>query len=178
MSLIVVTPATTEPVTLVEAKAHLRMIHSADDALISLYITAAREAVENNTGMPLADAEYNWVSDGSVICLNRLPLAPVAAVASVSYADATGARVTIDPADYQVDLERGTVEFGPAYNATRIGVEFSVEAVNVPAALKASILLLVADMYEQASANVVGSVVSISPTVDRLLYPYRRNLGV
>jgi uncharacterized phiE125 gp8 family phage protein len=42
-----VTPPTIEPVSLAEAKAHLRVTEADDDALIAGYILAARHAAES-----------------------------------------------------------------------------------------------------------------------------------
>ena len=43
MSLTLITAPALEPITLSEAKLHLRVEHSVDDTLISVFITAARE---------------------------------------------------------------------------------------------------------------------------------------
>lgn len=59
-----------------------------------------------------------------------------------------------------------------------MNVEFTTAPGDVPASLKAAILLLVGDMYENAEANVVGSAVSENPTFQRLVFPWRVNLGV
>lgn len=58
-----ITAATAEPVTLDEAKTHLRIIDTSLDALIQLWITAAREEVEQVTGYALSDAEWEWTPD-------------------------------------------------------------------------------------------------------------------
>lgn len=58
------TPATDEPVTLEEAKAHLAVIHAADDLLISALIVAAREVVERATAYALVVASYEWTPMG------------------------------------------------------------------------------------------------------------------
>lgn len=47
--------AITEPITLAEAKAHLRVEHDADDAYISALITAARQYCEEFQNRFLAD---------------------------------------------------------------------------------------------------------------------------
>jgi uncharacterized phiE125 gp8 family phage protein len=46
MGLKLVTPPAVEPVTLAEAKAHLRLDTAVDDAYVSALITASRERVE------------------------------------------------------------------------------------------------------------------------------------
>lgn len=73
--LTIITAATVEPITLAQAKAHLRVAHDGDDALITAIIAAAREAVELETGRALAVASYEWTPD----CKGQtqLPLTPV-----------------------------------------------------------------------------------------------------
>jgi uncharacterized phiE125 gp8 family phage protein len=176
--LIVTTAATTEPVTVAEAKAHLRVTHNSDDALIGALITAAREAVEQNTGRALAEAAYRHASDEEIGVLNRLPLWPVDSVSEVSYADAEGARVVIDPADYVVDGDRATVALVPPADGDRLSVDFAVDPAHVPVSLKYAILLVVGDLYANPEATITGETVADNPAVDRLLYPHRVNLGL
>ena len=64
------TAATTEPVSLAEAKLHVNCIHGADDSLLTGFITAARETVERQTGVALATADYEWTPE----CDRREPL--------------------------------------------------------------------------------------------------------
>lgn len=59
-----VTQATDEPVTLAEAKLHLRADGDDSDTLITALITAAREVVERQTGYALAAASYEWTPEG------------------------------------------------------------------------------------------------------------------
>lgn len=47
--------ATESPVTIAEAKAHLRVDHNADDALIDGYLVAAAEWFENETRRKFAE---------------------------------------------------------------------------------------------------------------------------
>ena len=61
MGIKVVTPPATEPVTLAEAKLHLRVDGSDEDALITRLISAAREQCEQELGRALADPTVDLV---------------------------------------------------------------------------------------------------------------------
>jgi uncharacterized phiE125 gp8 family phage protein len=58
MGLKVITAPTVEPVTLTEAKLHQRVDLSADDDLITMWITSIREHAEHLTERTLAPATY------------------------------------------------------------------------------------------------------------------------
>lgn len=44
---------------------------------------------------------------------------------------------------------------------------------DIPASLKAAALLMVGDMYSNRS-DVVGTIVAVNPTTQRLMLPYRK----
>lgn len=134
------TPATEEPVSLSEAKAHLVVIHDADDDLISAFVTAARESVERTTGYALVEATYEWTPVGE----RRVPL-------------------PIEPAI--VDSEPD------AYP-----VKFTTKPGPLPGPLRAAVLLLLGDLYANREAVVAGTQLAENPTLDRLMFPYRRVL--
>jgi len=134
------TPATEEPVSLSEAKAHLVVIHDADDVLIGAFITAARESVERTTGYALAEASYEWTPVGE----GRMPL-PIEPAILDSAVDAYPVKFTTTP--------------GP-----------------LPGPLRAAVLLLLGDLYSNREAVVAGAQLAENPTLDRLMFPYRRVL--
>lgn len=169
--LIPVTPATTEPVTLVEAKAHLRMIHDSDDALIGRQITAAREEVERVTGRALAAATYRWLSIVPSKDMS-LPLWPVTAVSAASYLDGGGDRVAVT--DYTLDLDRALLTYQWPILATAVNVEFDVAPDHIPEALKSSILLLVQAEYEGSPADAL----LLRERAYAIAWTHRLNLGV
>ena len=63
MPLQLVTPPAEEPVSLAEAKQHLRVDGGDDDLLIGSLITAARQAAETKTGRQLITARWKLVLD-------------------------------------------------------------------------------------------------------------------
>ena len=62
MSQILTTPPAVEPVSLAEAKMHMRVTHSDDDTYISTLINSTRSTVEQFCGLALI--QQNW----SVFC--------------------------------------------------------------------------------------------------------------
>jgi len=163
--LITVTPATVEPVTLEEAKAHLRVDHDADDGLISSLITAAREAVELFTGRALAAATYRWASEDCGPYL--LPIWP----ASVSLVSSVVNGSRIDAESFEFDSDRSLVS---GYFGSAVRVEFATEPGPVPESLKAAIKLRVEAMYD-ASPDEKETLIKAA---DALAQPFRMNMGV
>lgn len=166
-----VTPAATEPVTLDEAKAHLRVVHSFDDQLISSLITSAREVVELNTGRALAEAGYLWASDSGRFPV-ELPLWPIETLSAVTYADDAGVRHPIT--DYVFDVNRSVLAFTAGTDRRSLNVEFTTSPAVVPEALKSAIKLRVQAEYE----SEVDQVAKIIEAAERIEFRFRVNLGV
>lgn len=166
----VVTAATAEPVSLVEAKAHLRVTHSADDALITRLITAAREWVEAETGVALAAAEYSWSPErvGFYGYRPSLPLWP-ATLDTVTYWDGE-ARVEIEPDEYLLEDSRGVLTLG-THSDPRVA--FTTVTDPIPEALKTAILLRVQADYEATPEDAA----KFREAALQMAFPFRRNLG-
>jgi uncharacterized phiE125 gp8 family phage protein len=164
--LITVTPATVEPVSLSEAKAHLRVDHDADDGLIGALITAGREAVERFTGRSLAAASYRWASEAEQSL--RLPLWP-STVSAVTYMS-NGERVASQT--YVFDEDRSLLCDVGGVDAVR--VEFTTDPASVPEALKSAIKLRVEADYDASPDDKL----TLIKAADMLAQPYRMNMGV
>lgn len=194
--LVLVSGPAIEPVSLAEAKLHLRVDddQTAEDALILGLIRAAREQTEAQTRRALVtqtwDARYTAFPDDNGRL--ELPRAPLQSVASVAYLDSTGATTTLDPGDYMVDTasEPGAVvlAYGGAwptptlYPLAPVRVRFTAGygegAGDVPESIRAAMLLLVGHLYEHREAVVTASSASVGSLplvqgVDALLWPYR-----
>jgi len=58
-----VTPPTSEPVTLEEVSAHVRVDSTDDQDLIDSLISVSREYVDNVTGRPAMSSQWRMVTD-------------------------------------------------------------------------------------------------------------------
>lgn len=177
----------TEPVTLAEAKLHLRVDVGDDDALITALIIAARQYCESLSGRTLAQRSYlqtmeSFPADGIDIVLRR---SPVTAITSVNYYDATGTDVAMTvTTDYRtnfnliparVRLPVLTKLWAQTYvvdDAVRI--VYTAGAATAPTAAKQTILLLVGHWYENRESVVVGATSNaVDCTVTSLIDSYR-----
>lgn len=185
---VLVTPPATMPVSLAEAKAHCRVDHSDDDALITSMIVAATTYLDGWTGiLGRALVTQTWRQDfGSFRGCLRLPVGPVASIDSVKHFDADNSEQTVDPDVFvlwtdargsYVDLASG-MAWPQAYDrpdAVRITYVAGDDAAAVPAPIKAAILLHVAHLYLNREAVVVGETPSVQPmAAAALVAPYRR----
>jgi uncharacterized phiE125 gp8 family phage protein len=160
MSLLLTTPPAVEPLSLAEAKAHLRVPHTDDDTYISTLIISARRRVETRTGLRLIEQSWSqfldcWPPFGMI----DLALNPVSAVTDVIVYGDTDTPSTIDPAHYFLDANSSPprLVFRQGRNPSPLGrrakgIEIRVTAgfglaAAVPQELKQAILLLVADAF-------------------------------
>ena len=174
-----------EPVTLADVKAHLRMAHDSEGALLQGLIRAAREDLERATGMALINQTWRlaldaWPSQGCAL----LSVHPVREVLSVTAFGTEGEASLVDPADYQLDtLSRpARLHFETRPEPLRIfnGIEIDFSAgygeagTDVPDLLKRAILLLVGHWYEfRAHFEPAEQPVSYPAAYDRIVASYR-----
>jgi len=162
MSLQLITPPAIEPVTLADAKLHLKVDTSDDDALITDLITTARSRAEWHTQRALNTQGWIlWLDCWPPCGVIEIPLPPLQSVTSVTvYALDDSAKV-LDPATYQVDAVSAPARLtlkstvSPptnlrAINAVAIAFTagYGDDADDVPAGFRAAVLELIAFLYE------------------------------
>jgi uncharacterized phiE125 gp8 family phage protein len=165
-----------EPVTLDEAKAHLRTDLDVEDALIEGLIFASRAHVEAYCNQMFAAHAMTWACD-SFSDLSRLPAAPAISITSIGFINLDGEAQTLlagvyilrpDGLNPNIALVPGQSwpQIQPGSRITLTG-EFGA---NCPKDVKHAILLLIGDDGE-ARGNTARPVWT---TVDALLSNHRR----
>lgn len=174
-SLTLTVAPTSEPVTLAEAKDHVRRDDSDDDALIAGLITAARQYAETAQKRQLMPATYelrldsfptmspasrSWV--GPTIFL---PMPRLIAVSSIAYVNQSGTLVTLDPSSYTVDSASSPGRITPVYWQTWpnfrptvgcVRVTYTAgyaDAAHVPETTKLAMKLLIGHWYKNRESN-------------------------
>lgn len=164
-----------EPVTLSEAKAHLRVDTSDDDVYIGTLITAAREWVEQYLDRTLISTQWAMRFDkfpDSGIEPVELPRPPMvtsgtATAVTVTFTTEAGPTSTYSTAEYRVDRQATPGAVLPMYGSTwtphrqddnAISVTwwagYGATGASVPAAIRHAMLMLVAHWYETRGATV------------------------
>ena len=174
-----------EPVSLNEAKDHLRVSVDEDDALIQRLIRTARRHTERTLSFralitqTLVGGLPNWPHDGVI----RLPYPPLQSVTSIAYVDTAGNSANVDSAVYGVDTKLDLIYLN--YNQTWPTVSLRPydpititwvagqgdSGSDVDDEYKATILLLVGHLYENREAVVLGQGVTqtvLAQAVDAL----------
>lgn len=189
MSLIMTSGPTLEPVSLAEAKAHLRVDDVAEDALIRSLIVTSRLHIEAALGLALIAQSWTllldrWPKNARL----QLPVRPVLAVSQVRVWPDETAPETLHPQLFILDGQglpprlvplAGQFPIEPGIPANGIEVAFTAgfgaTPDDVPAPIRHALLLLIAHWYENREPIEIGSGTnSIPAMVSDLLAPYRR----
>ena len=188
MALVLTSAPAAEPISLAEAKAHLRIDADDEDALIEQLIVAARMFVERSLGLALITQGWSYFLDfwPRSSCVT-LPIAPVQAVSAVILHDGAGGSTTLDADDYAVDVLSQPARLvlngatppvvARALNAFEIAFTagYGDAASDVPAPIRQALNLLVAHWFERREPVVLGvGATEVPSTVAGLLLPYRR----
>ncbi len=200
-----VTGVAAEPVTQAQMKLHLRVDHTTDDNLIDTLISAARSHIEKTLGIAMVERTYRADLPGFYGEF-MLPFHPLQDVISVKYYSTASPVVFTTLSDssvspvvttekYKADLPKGRIylasgETWPSSAVRHDSVQITYKSgyaptgspldygASVESDLLAAIKLIVADMYENREAQVIGQGFSVSEnkTVKLLLEPYRHLL--
>jgi uncharacterized phiE125 gp8 family phage protein len=173
------------PVTLAEAKAHLRVDHTEEDDLILSLVQAATDHLDGTRGiLGRCLVTQTWVQafDGWATAL-RLPFPDVQSV-TVTYRGADGVTQTVESDDYDLlsdwlgcfvelkgEFSRPELMTGRAVVSVEMTVGFG-DAGDVPKPLKSAILLHVGTLYDHRAT--LSERVSPNMAFEALVSPYRR----
>lgn len=196
MALKIVTAATEQPISLAEAKAHLRVDHSDDDTYIDAIIKAATRHAEQFMGRALMEQTWDYYLDEFPDGAIKLPMPPLSSVTGLFVRDSSGAEEEIDSDTYDVDQAsepaRLVLAYGQSWpttlevaNAVRLRFvsgyigDDSPNSANVPSDIRAAILLIIGTLWEQRETVVIGQSVAQLPwSAEQLLRPYRVHTAI
>lgn len=177
-----------EPISLTEAKLHLRVDGSAEDALITALIGAARRQAEHLTGRALVTQKWKLTCEAFPASCEGilLPYPALQSVQSVTYLDEAGQRQTLSSGAYQVVTDeivgRVVLAYGESWPAVRevpgsLEVSYTAgfgAAAVVPQDIKNWMLLTLGTLYVQREAIAAGALAELPRQFyDGLLDPYR-----
>lgn len=196
MALKLITPPETYPITLAEAKAHVREVVDDFDAEITAFIKAATAHAEEFTGRAFIDQTWELTYDAFPTNELQIPKPPLIEIVSVTYDDAAGDAQVLDPSGYVVDDQSEPAWIIPAdntwptpfdgINAVRIrfragylNTTDSPPTASVPFDITAAIKLYVGSLYAQREHIVIGQTAVVMPwACEQLLRFHQVRLGM
>lgn len=168
-----------EPLTATEAKAHLRVTTTAEDTLITSYIVAAREWVENWTGHVLVSRAITetfgeW---GDYLTLRYRP---VTALGDITYTASDGEDTAYEDGILRTFTYPATVYPASSFPVLGTGGGISVEytagyasAADVPQAFKQAMLLLIGHWHTTRAGAASDKMEEVPLAVKSLCGPFR-----
>ena len=185
-------PAET-PVSLAEAKAHLRVLHSHEDALITALIGAVTSHLDGRfgaLGRCLVTQGWEYRTHCFPACGRiEIPLPPLVSVTAATYVDDAGAVQTLAADQYVVDANTFVGAVRRAYDVTwpvarqeahAVRIAFTAgygAAAAVPGPIKQAMLLIIGHLHQNRASvreTTPGSdIVEVPQAAEYLLAPYR-----
>ena len=174
--------AIVEPITLEQAKAHLRVVIPDEDDYIASLITTAREMAEQRLNRTLVQRQLVAAFPAWSVRL-ALPKPPLVSVEGITYLDTDGAEQSIEDYDvYQysvpaaVALPQGTAP--PALrwrpDAIRVAYTAGYPAGQIPSTILSWMLLVIGTLHENRETMSAGVQVFSIPEdfMQWMLQPY------
>lgn len=162
-----------EPISVADAKVHLRVEHDADDAVVARCIQASREWCEEYLDATLIHTQWQMSFDmfPPHIELPRPPMAVAEGFTGVTltYTTDTQTGVTLPTNEYRVDRDSRPGVLRPLYGDSwpshladynSISVVwwagYGADGTAVPVRIQSAMYMLLTHLYEQRSAVLVG----------------------
>lgn len=180
---------TVEPITLPEAKEHLRVLTSDDDSYISSLIKPTRKKVEYDLRRALITQTWIMYLDDFPVGGNliRIPYPPLQEISSIKYYDTANVQQTWSSDEYEEDIysEPARVGLVSGYpwpstydrlNAIEITfvAGYGDAATDVPGTIIQAMKFLLAHYYENREATTDGRpITSVKMAYENLIWTER-----
>lgn len=171
---VLVTPATTGPLTLAEVKTHVHIDHADDDASIEMMIDAAIALCDGYGGiLRTALLEQTWQQDFPCfpVCEFRLLVGQLVSITHVKYYDTDNALQTLSAAVYTGFSDASGPFLKLNYNQSWPSTYYREDAVRVtwkagfgttadfvPADIRHAMLMLIGHWFENRETSVIGEM--------------------
>jgi uncharacterized phiE125 gp8 family phage protein len=168
------TPPATDPVTLEEVKAHIRVDHTDEDAAITDMVQAATQRLDGRDGvLGLCLITQTWtLTLDDFTAEIAIPLPPCQSIDAIRYVDPDGVTQTLDAGAYQAfglgsaDGAKVRPAFGTSWPAIRSQPEavaitftagFGDDPGDVPEPIRTAIKMRVGHLYEHRESVTLGT---------------------
>ncbi len=183
-ALVIVTEPTEEPITLDQAKAHLRVDTDDDDAYILGLIKVAREYAETATRRSLITQTWKYyLEDWPKGDHFDIPMAPLQSVSLITYENSAGTVATWAATEYVVDTYstpgRVVLAYGKSWPNATLNVSNPICITficgygtpdDIPEKIKQGNKIDIADLYENRESIVIGQTVNHLPFLEKRFY--------